>query len=92
MVPTSKFAKRVASYLEEAKADPLFILRENEVQAAIVGIDEFEHLKMLEALFGDLLLLIADARLGRVLRGETQTIPFDDILAREGVSRADLED
>jgi prevent-host-death family protein len=90
LVPITLFNKGQSSKIfERVKAErELIVLKNNTPAAVILSLDEYRRLKEADE---DLYFLqLANER----MQGdwESRTIPFDDVLARHGLTAADLED
>ncbi|MDI6711296.1 MAG: type II toxin-antitoxin system Phd/YefM family antitoxin [Bacillota bacterium] len=93
LVPSSKLSKNLGSYLERTRKRPLFVTRGGEPEAVLVGIDEYRELLREERRAEELYhLVLGIRRLVEALRDKTPLVDFDDVLARFGVTEADLED
>jgi prevent-host-death family protein len=90
LVPITLFNKGQSSKIfERVKTEhELVVLKNNAPAAIILSLDEYKRLK--EADVDLYFLQLADER----MRGdwESRTIPFDDVLAKHGLSIADLDD
>jgi prevent-host-death family protein len=90
LVPISLFNKgQSAKIFERVKTEhELIVMKNNMPVVAILSLDEYKRLREADE---DLYFLrLADER----MQGdwESRTIPFDVVLARHGLSRADLDD
>ncbi|MDR1088576.1 MAG: type II toxin-antitoxin system Phd/YefM family antitoxin [Coriobacteriales bacterium] len=90
LVPITLFNKGQSSRIfERVKTEhELVVVKNNAPAAVILSLDEYKRLKEVDE---DLYLLqLAHER----MQGdwESRAIPFDEVLARQGLTRADLDD
>lgn len=69
---------------------PQVLVRNNKAVAAVVGLDELARLRNLDELESDLRLLAV--ALVRTVADNGHRHSFDDVLAKSGITRAELEE
>jgi antitoxin (DNA-binding transcriptional repressor) of toxin-antitoxin stability system len=69
---------------------PQVLVRNNKVVAAVVGLDELARLRNLDELESDLRLLAV--ALVRTVADNGHRYTFDEVLARSGITRAELDE
>jgi PHD/YefM family antitoxin component YafN of YafNO toxin-antitoxin module len=92
LVPSSKFAKSVGTYLDRAKKRPLFITRGQDVDAVLIGLDEYRALLREQQRFEDISdLLLALERLGTSMLTKEKNLTTEEVMAAVGISQADID-
>jgi len=91
LVPTSKLVRNFSKYLDQALKRPVFISREQEVEAVLINIEEYRELLREEEKVEELYFAVLSLR-RLIEHAETlkPTIPMDDVLAEFGLSRDEL--
>lgn len=89
MISSSEMARHFAEYLERAckGTDRLYVTRNNEIEAVLVGIEDFERLLDLEELVEHLTV----ARVRETRRNEPEVIDLAALLREEGLIADELE-
>ncbi|KUK10218.1 MAG: Prevent-host-death family protein [Clostridia bacterium 41_269] len=91
LVSSSKLVRSFSSYLNKAKKRPLFITREQEIEAVLISIDEYRRL--LEEKLRIEELYDAAAALRRLVEAaekEQELLSLDDVLKELDLTREEL--
>lgn len=91
LVTSSKLSKSLGSYLDKAQKRPIFVQRENEVEAVLININDYRDLLLEEQKVEDLYLAVKSLRrLVENTKAGTPLIELDDVLKRYGLSKESL--
>lgn len=92
LVSSSKLSKNLGAYLEKIKKRPVFITREQEVEAVLINIDDYRELlaeaQKIEELY---YAVLAMRRLVEHFKSPKTLVGTDDVLKRFGLTREELE-
>ena len=92
LVSSSKLSKNLGAYLEKIKKHPVFITREQEVEAVLINIDDYRELLMEEQKIKEFYhAVIAIRRLIEHFKSPEALMDTDDVLKRFGLTREELE-
>ena len=92
LVSSSKLSKNLGAYLDKVRKRPIFVTREQEVEAVLINIDDYRDL-LLEEQRGEELYhaVLAIRRLVEHLKSPRELLDMDEVLKRFGVTREELE-
>lgn len=88
MISSTDMGRRFAEYLDRARRglERLFVTRNNEIEAVLIGIEDYERLLELEELVESL----AIDKLVKSRRGEPEVGDLEALLREEGLTEDDL--
>jgi prevent-host-death family protein len=88
MVSSTDMARRFAEYLDRVvkTSQPLYITRNNEFQAVLLSIDDYERLADFEEIIEHLTI----ARLVETRQNETEVVELEALLRKEGLDPDEL--
>lgn len=88
MISSTDMARRFAEYLDRTskQEERLFVIRNNEIDAVLLGIEDYERLVELE----DLVEHLEIARLIESRRGEPEGTDLETLLREEGLDPDEL--
>jgi PHD/YefM family antitoxin component YafN of YafNO toxin-antitoxin module len=91
LVSSTKLVRNLSSYIEQSKKRPVFIMRDQEVEAVLVNIDVYRDLLEEEAKVEDLYhAVMTIRRLIEHLKSGEEALGFDDVLNEFGLTRDSL--
>jgi PHD/YefM family antitoxin component YafN of YafNO toxin-antitoxin module len=91
LVSSSKLVRSLGTYLDQTKKRPVFIMRDQEVEAVLINIEEYRELLEKEAEVEELYdIVVAVRRLAEHLQSGDKFIEFDDIMKEFNLTREDL--
>ncbi|SHJ78128.1 Antitoxin Phd_YefM, type II toxin-antitoxin system [Desulfofundulus thermosubterraneus DSM 16057] len=92
LVSSSKLSKNLGAYLEKIKKRPVFITREQEVEAVLINIDDYRELLLEEQRVEELYYaVLALRRLVEHFKSPKALVDTDDVLKRFGLTREEVE-
>ncbi|NHM28023.1 type II toxin-antitoxin system Phd/YefM family antitoxin [Desulfofundulus sp. TPOSR] len=92
LVSSSKLSKNLGAYLEKIKKRPVFITREQEVEAVLINIDDYRDLLLEEQRVEELYYaVLALRRLFEHFKSHKALVDTDDVLKRFGLTREEVE-
>lgn len=92
LVSSSKLSKNLGAYLEKVKKRPVFVTREQEVEAVLINIDDYRELLREEQRVEELYYaVLAIRRLVEHFRSPKALVDTDDVLKRFGFTHEELE-
>lgn len=92
LVSSSKLSKNLGAYLDKIKKRPVFITREQEVEAVLINIDDYRELLIEEQKIEELYFaVLAMRRLVEHFKSPKTLVDTDDVLKRFGLTREELE-
>lgn len=92
LVSSSKLSKNLGAYLEKIKKRPVFITREQEVEAVLINIDDYRELLLEEQRVEELYYaVLALRRLVEHFKSPKALMDTDDVLKRFGLTREEVE-
>ena len=93
LVPASKLARSVGSFLDSAKERPLFITRGQEIDAVLIGLDDYRTLlHELDSLEDLSDTLTAMKRYLNYLMSEGKTTcSMEELMAQAGITQAEVD-
>ncbi len=91
LVSSSKLVRSLGSYIDQSKKRPIFIMRDQEVEAVLINVDEYRELLEEEAKVKDLYdTVMALRRLAEHTKSGEELIDADDALREFGLTRDDI--
>ncbi len=91
LVSSSKLVRSLGAYLDKTKKRPIFITREQEVEAVLINVEEYRELLEEEAKVEDLYhTVIALRRLIEHVKSGKELLDADDVLREFGFTRSDI--
>ncbi|WP_338835874.1 type II toxin-antitoxin system Phd/YefM family antitoxin [Neomoorella thermoacetica] len=91
LVSSSKLSKNLGAYLNEARKRPIFVTREQEVEAVLLNLDDYRELLREEQKIEDLYLaVLALRRLAENAETPERLLEMDEVLERFGITREEL--
>lgn len=91
LVSSTKLVRNLSSYLNMVQKKPLFVEREQQVEAVLISIDSYRELLLEERKVKELYITCkAMRRLVEHLQNGTEEISLDDMLARFGITQDEL--
>ena len=91
LVSSSKLVRSLGAYIEQSKKRPIFIMRDNEVEAVLVSIDDYRILLEEEARVEDLYhTVMAYRRIVEHLKSGEELFDLDKVLKEFDLSRHDI--
>ena len=92
LVSSSKLSKNLGAYLDRVRKRPVFVTREQEVEAVLMNIDDYRDLLIEEQKVEELYLaVLAIRRLVEHLKSPKELVDTEDVLKRFGITREELE-
>ncbi len=92
LVSSSKLSKNLGAYLDKVKKRPVFVTRDQEVEAVLINIDDYRELLLEEQRVEELYLaVLAVRRLVEHSKSPQELLDTDDVLRRFGITREELE-
>ncbi len=92
LVSSSKLSKNLGAYLDKAKKRPIFVTREQEVEAVLINIDDYRELLVEERKVEDLYYaVLAIRRLVEHSKSSEPLVDMEEVLSRFGVTLGELE-
>lgn len=88
MISSSEMARRFAEYLDRAReqAERLFVTRNNQIEAVLLGVEDFERLSEFEEIVEHLLV----AGLIEARRNDPEVSDLEALLQQEGLDPDEL--
>lgn len=88
MISSTDMARRFAEYLDRARQrdERLFVTRNNEIEAVLLNVEDFERLAEFEEIVEHLLV----AKLAEARRNEPEVIDLEALLQEEGLNPDEL--
>lgn len=91
LVSSSKLVRSLGSYLDQSKKRPIFITRDQEVEAVLINVDEYRELLEEEAKVESLYdTVFALRRLVEHINNGEELIEANDVLREFGLTREDI--
>ncbi|GEA15486.1 hypothetical protein E308F_17300 [Moorella sp. E308F] len=91
LVSSSKLSKNLGAYLNEVRKRPIFVTREQEVEAVLLNLDDYRELLREEQKIEDLYLaVLALRRLAENAKTPERLLEMDEVLERFGITREEL--
>ena len=93
LVTSSKLSKNLGEYLNKTEKRPIFIQRDNVVEAVLMNIDEYRALLLEERKVQELYdTVVAVRRLMEYFKNETPLLDNTDVMNRFGITDQMLEE
>lgn len=93
LVTSSKLSKNLGEYLNKTEKRPIFIQRDNNVEAVLINIDEYRALLLEEKKVEELYdVVVAIRRLMENKRHEAPLLDNEDVMSRFGITDEMLEE
>ncbi|MQL51801.1 hypothetical protein GFC01_05895 [Desulfofundulus thermobenzoicus] len=91
LVSSSKLSKNLGSYLDKAQKKPIFITREQEVEAVLMSLDDYRELLLEEQKAEEIYFaVLAMRRLIEHSKSPKSLVAMNDVLKRFNVTREEL--
>ncbi|MDN5327177.1 MAG: hypothetical protein PWP41_1873 [Moorella sp. (in: firmicutes)] len=91
LVSSSRLSKNLGAYLNEVRKRPIFVTREQEVEAVLLNLDDYRELLGEEQKMEELYLaVLALRRLAENAKTPENLIEIDEVLKRFGITREEL--
>lgn len=92
LVSSSKLSKNLGAYLDKIRKYPIFVTRDQEVEAVMLNINDYRELLFEEQRVEELYhAVLAIRRLVEHFESPRELVGMDDVLKRFGVTREELE-
>lgn len=91
LVSSSKLVRSLGSYIDQSKKRPIFITRDQEVEAVLISLEDYRELLQEEMNVEEIYdSVVAVRRLMEHVLSGRDTISADEILKKFGMTREDL--
>lgn len=91
LVSSSKLVRNLSAYIDQTKKRPIFITRDQEVEAVLISLDEYRELLEEEMKVEDLYFtVLAVRRLVEHSQAKEKLMDADEVLEKFGITREEI--